>query len=368
MSTDKKQVLIVDDSADDIHILMENLKQEYAVLAATSGEKALEMASKSPHPDAILLDVMMPGMDGYETCRRLKDNPLTEDIDIIFVSAHDTTEEKLAGYDAGASDYLIKPVQPEELAQKVKLAIKNKDIRAAASDEKSMAMETAMTAISSAGEQGVVLDFMRQSYTINDFDKLAKLIVDSTGNYGLKNSVQIRTKAHIFNASTTEPIPPLEIEILTRLKDAGRLQESGPRFMANYSNISMLIKNMPDDPDKRGRLRDHLAILLESAEARLYALEISIGLDQLISDSNEILQQIEVMQKEQKSAAMEIMDQVMGDLEESFMSYGLTEDQESLLMSVVKSGVDKSLDNFEKGLSIDEQLRGLIKRLEIFKH
>lgn len=131
MSTDKKQILIVDDSVDDIHILMENLKQDYAVLAATNIEKALEIANKDPCPDVILLDVMMPGVDGFEICRQLKDNPLTMDIDVIFVSAHDTEEKKLAGHDAGGSDYLIKPVQPEELLQKVRLAIKNRESRVA---------------------------------------------------------------------------------------------------------------------------------------------------------------------------------------------------------------------------------------------
>ena len=73
----KKQVLIVDDSPDDIHVLMENLKQEYAVLAATSSAKALEMAGANPPPDVILLDVMMPECDGYETCRMLKAHPET---------------------------------------------------------------------------------------------------------------------------------------------------------------------------------------------------------------------------------------------------------------------------------------------------
>lgn len=129
MNTNKKQILIVDDSADDIHILMENLKQEYAVLAATNIEKALEIANNNPCPNVILLDVMMPGVDGYEICRQLKDNPVTMGIDVIFVSAHDTTDKKLAGYDAGGSDYLIKPVQPEELLQKVRLAIKNRESR-----------------------------------------------------------------------------------------------------------------------------------------------------------------------------------------------------------------------------------------------
>jgi len=124
----RKRVLIVDDSADDIHVLMENLKQEYAVLAATSGEKALELASKKPQPDLILMDVMMPDMNGYETCRLLKQNSATRDIDVIFISANDTAEEKMIGYEAGASDYLIKPVQSGELLQKLKLVIKNRDV------------------------------------------------------------------------------------------------------------------------------------------------------------------------------------------------------------------------------------------------
>ncbi len=128
MTAEKKCVLIVDDSANDIHLLMENLKQDYAVLAATSGKKALEIVSNNPKPDVILMDVVMPDMDGYETCRRLKQNPETRNTQVIFVSANDCVEERLLGYKAGGWDYLIKPVQPDELLQKIKLAIKNLEV------------------------------------------------------------------------------------------------------------------------------------------------------------------------------------------------------------------------------------------------
>lgn len=363
MTDEKKHVLIVDDSADDIHVLMENLKQDYAVLAATSGDKALELAAKKPRPDVILLDVMMPDMDGYETCRRLKADPDTQGIDVIFVSAHDTTEEKLAGYDAGGSDYLIKPVQPSELLQKVKLAIKNKDARSEAAAEKSMAMETAMTAISSIGEQGVVLDFMRRSFAVGNIEELGRLVVEATTNYGLENSVQIRASREIVNASSKEPMPPLEQELLHRLKDAGRLRESGARFIANFGDISLLIKNMPEDEDKRGRLRDHLAVLLEGAEVRLRVLEMEQELAQVVKDSNRALLEIGDMQNTQKQAAMQIMDDVMKQLEESFFGLGLTEEQENMLLHVVQSGVDRSLENFEQGLNIDEQLHAIVGRL-----
>jgi len=364
--TDKDQILIVDDSTDDIHFVLENLKQDYAVLVATSGEKALEMVAKEPRPDVILMDVEMPGMNGYDTCRLIKNSPETSAIDVIFVSAHDSTEEKLAGYDAGGSDYLIKPVQTSELLQKVKLAIKDKEIRAAAEADKTMAMETAMTAISSAGEQGVVVNFMKNSFSATNVEALARLVVEATSNYGLESSVQLRTAAGSVNASSREPMPPLEQEMLSKLKDVGRLKESGARFVGNFGAVTQLIKNMPEDEDKRGRLRDHLALLLEGAEARLQALEMQQQLAQVVTDSNQALQDIEAMQQQQKQTSMQIMDDVMKQLEASFLSYGMTDEQEELLLTVVQNGVDKSLENFEKGMTIDEKMRDIIRSLERF--
>lgn len=366
MSNEKKRILIVDDSADDIHVLMENLKQDYAVLAATSGAKALEMAVKEPHPDVILMDVMMPGMDGYESCRQLKSSSDTKDIDVIFVSAHDSTEEILSGYEAGGSDYVIKPVQPKELLQKVKVAIKNREIRATAAADSAMAMQAAMTAITSAGEQGVVLDFMRRSFLVNTVQALANLMAEATANYGLENCVQIRGSSELVHASSTGAISPLEQELLSRLKDAGRIRESGSRLILNLGAFSQLVKNMPDDSDMCGRLRDHLAILLEGAEARLQSLEMGLQLAQLVDDSNQALHEIGLMQNEQKQAAMQIMDDLMEDLQAAFMSCGLTEEQESRLLLLVQESVNRSLENFEKGLLIDEQLRMIVDSLNRF--
>ncbi len=363
MQTEKKRILIVDDSAGDIHVLMENLKQDYAVLAATSGEKALELARKEPHPDVILMDVSMPGMNGYDTCRRLKGDPVSRDIDVIFVSAHDTMEEKLSGYEAGGCDYLIKPVQPSELLQKVRLTVKNRAERAEVEADKAMAMQTAMTAISSAGEQGVVIEFLRRSFAVNTLRDLADLVAETLTHYGLEGSVQIGTERELIYASGQGQTSPLEQELLSRLKDAGRIRQSGARLVLNFGDISLLIKNMPDDEDKSGRLRDHLALLLEGAQARLRALEMVQELAKVVADAKQALQVIGNMQEQQKKSAMAIMDGVMKNLEAAFLSYGLTEDQENQLMKVVQQGVDKSLDNFEQGLKIDAQLRSIIDRL-----
>ena len=293
MDSNKKCILVVDDSPDDIHFVMEGLSEDYAFLAATSGEKALQIMAKGTQIDLILMDVEMPAMNGYETCRRVKSNETTRDIDIIFISSHDTVEEKLAGYDAGGCDYLIKPVQPLLLQQKVELAIANKKTRNALANEHSAAVNMAMTALSNAGELGVVIDFMRNSFTSNDAGSLAKLIVQATGEYGLQNSVRISIADEIAYASSREPIAPLEQELLSRLNGKQRITEWQDRLILNFEDITQLIKKLPKDEEKRGRLRDHLAILLEGAEARTKALHIQKEMSEIVVDAKRALVKIE---------------------------------------------------------------------------
>lgn len=362
--TDKsKKVLIVDDSPEDIQFVVENLKEEYAVLVGTSGQKGLEIAANNPRPDVILLDVMMPEMDGYETCRRLKKDPNTQDIDVIFISAQDTTEEKLAGYDVGGSDYLIKPVQPDELLRKVELAIQNKQTHDATVSEKSMAMETAMTAMTSAGEQGVVLEFLRHCSSVNSIEELARMIVEANKQYELKSTVQLRSSQGEISRGIREPVPPLEQELLSSLKDDGRIISHASRAIFNFGNISLLIKDMPEDSDKCGRLRDHIAIILEGAEAKLAELELGVRLAQLVVDSNKAMQEVELEQRSHKESGQKIMDDMLLELEGSFHSWGLTDEQEAVLMNIVQTGVEKSLQHLDQGFLIDEKMGTIIKRL-----
>jgi len=102
-------ILIVDDMPANIRVLADTLKSDYRVRVATSGTKALEIAASEPPPDLILLDVMMPEMDGYEVCRRLKGDPRTSHIPVIFVTAKDEAEEEALGLGLGAVDYITKP-------------------------------------------------------------------------------------------------------------------------------------------------------------------------------------------------------------------------------------------------------------------
>ncbi len=113
--TDKGTILIVDDTLASLKLLSDILMAEgYAVRPAQSGELALRSASMNP-PALILLDIRMPGIDGFETCRRLKDNAQTKDVPVIFLSAMTEIDEKVQGFAIGAVDFVSKPFQREEL-------------------------------------------------------------------------------------------------------------------------------------------------------------------------------------------------------------------------------------------------------------
>jgi phosphoserine phosphatase RsbU/P len=105
----KKLILIVDDTPINIGVISGALRDSYKTKVATNGEKALSIASGDDKPDLILLDVMMPVMDGYEVCRRLRENPETRDIPVIFLTGQTGTEDETKGFEVGAVDYIHKP-------------------------------------------------------------------------------------------------------------------------------------------------------------------------------------------------------------------------------------------------------------------
>jgi len=116
----KQLILIVDDIPLNLQALGNMLERVgYEVQVATSGHEALEIAHASPRPDLILLDIMMPGMDGFEVCQRLKDNPVLKSIPVIFISAIGMTDQKIEAFRAGAVDYITKPFQREEVVARV---------------------------------------------------------------------------------------------------------------------------------------------------------------------------------------------------------------------------------------------------------
>ena len=113
-------ILAVDDRPDNLQLMNGLLRDAYRVKLANGGERALKIASTPPLPDLILLDIMMPDMDGYEVCRRLKAEPLSADIPVIFLTGKAEVEDEQMGFDTGCVDYITKPISPSILLARVK--------------------------------------------------------------------------------------------------------------------------------------------------------------------------------------------------------------------------------------------------------
>ena len=119
----KSTILVVDDTPANLQLMSGLLQDDYKVKAATSGEKALKIAFTDPQPDLILLDIMMPEMDGYEVCKRLKADEKTNQIPIIFLTAKAETQDEALGLSLGAVDYITKPVSPPIAIARIKTHI-----------------------------------------------------------------------------------------------------------------------------------------------------------------------------------------------------------------------------------------------------
>jgi phosphoserine phosphatase RsbU/P len=129
MSSEMKTVLLVDDEPANIQIVNSILKDTYKTRIATNGPKALELANQAPAPDLILLDVMMPDMDGYEVCSRLKLADHTRDIPVIFLTGRTETDDETKGFEVGAVDYIHKPFSPAVVRARVRTHLVLRGIR-----------------------------------------------------------------------------------------------------------------------------------------------------------------------------------------------------------------------------------------------
>jgi CheY-like chemotaxis protein len=121
----RPSILIVDDEPINIDLLIDNLETDFEILAATDGKAALETALREL-PDLVLLDILMPGIDGFEVCRRLKSNRLTQNIPVIFITALQDAADEIRALELGAQDFLTKPIEPKSVKARVQSQVKLK--------------------------------------------------------------------------------------------------------------------------------------------------------------------------------------------------------------------------------------------------
>lgn len=347
MSTDSLTLFIVDDEAATRMTLGFPFEGSgYRIVEFDSGEACL--AGLDQKPDIILLDIEMPGMDGIATCQALREAG-EHHAHVIFVSVHNDLETRLKAYDAGGSDYLIKPVAPDELAQKVAIAKQLLEQRHGLTKQVELASKTAFTAMSSMGELGIVLQFLRASFGCETQECLAARLLDALAGYELGGLVELHSPGQRYCASSQGPCSQLEMSILGHAHGMDRMFQFRDRLVVNYPNITLLASGLPiGDADRLGRLRDHLVTLAEGANARLVALASETarrvqagGIVQALTDLSAVTELIERQQGDNRLRALDAINQHVQDMERAFVHLSLNQAQENALGEMARGTAER---------------------------
>jgi len=219
-TTPQKTLLLVDDTPENLTVLGEILMPHYRVRVASSGARALAAATTDPRPDLVLLDVMMPEMDGYEVISRLRADPRTRELPVIFVTALDSTEDEAHGLELGAVDYITKPVRPAIVLARVRGQLELKEARDRMRDQ-------------NAWLEAEIARRMRQNQVVQDVSmralaSIAEARDDETGNHILRTQAYVNVLAR---ALATTPryageLTPALVETYTKaapLHDIGKV-------------------------------------------------------------------------------------------------------------------------------------------------
>jgi len=182
-----KTVLVVDDAPENLRLLGEVLQPHYLVRAANSGERALTVAASEPRPDIVLLDIMMPDMDGYAVLERLRAEPLTCDIPVIFVTAMSAVGDEERGLNLGAVDYITKPIQPAIVLARVRAQLELKQARDRLRDQNAL-LEAEIA-------RRMAENMLVQDVSIRTLASLAEVRDPETGNHLLRTQGYVRTLA-----------------------------------------------------------------------------------------------------------------------------------------------------------------------------
>ena len=194
--TTKKTVLVVDDIHENIDVMKEILSDDYRVQVATNGRLAIKIAMSATPPDLILLDVMMPGMDGHEVCKLLKEHEQTRTIPVLFVTAKSEVEDETKGFTLGAADYLVKPVSPPVVLARVKTHLAMHDQHKLLADQ--VAMRTAQLQIRNLEMKETHIEVIRQ------LGRAAEYRDNETGMHVMRMSHYTRLLALNFGLSLPE--------------------------------------------------------------------------------------------------------------------------------------------------------------------
>jgi DNA-binding response OmpR family regulator len=368
----KPIIAIADDNQVASEVLAANLEEPYEVRLFGSGQAALDFVAGN-HVDLLLLDVGMPGLNGYETCRLLRAGQAQPDVPVIFVSGRAQLEDRLLGYAAGGNDYLVKPCNLDELEAKIQLAIDHHRRARRLASELAEVSHAATVTAEMMGEVGVVLEFHRALTVCATPDDIAQALITTLGRFGLEGCVRLKTRHATVTRSPVGRATALEASLLDHLAalpDA-RILTMGQNLGFSFGSVTLVVRcvawatapSSPETLDTMGRARDNVALLVEGAVARLRALDAEhdagqlAGAHSLIAATRRTLVDLQTIDRDLHRDLDGVFEALRAEFEMRFPQLGLTTEQEDSLAAILTR-------HRSRGRAAEVHLRRLVGQLE----
>jgi len=361
---EKKLIFIVDDEPDFSDMIQEVLDDDYDTFTFATGGEVLEKINTIT-PNIVLLDVGLPDIDGYQVCKEIKKNDFDDHISVMFLSGRDSLEERLSGYNVGADDYLVKPIDINELLSKVRTISKFQQSKENLKAQEKISRDMAFQAMGEASQYGAVLQFFKQASTCETNLEIAQAIIDICTNFSLKCSVQIRKGVPLSLRSIGGECSPIEDQLFEVLSSRSRVYNFNQRYMFNDRHVSILITNMPiADEVLSGRLNDLMATIIEAAESAIINLARFDGLKGLLEATQSTVTTVSETYSRNKDKTMSLMDNMISSMEFALGGLGLTEEQETFFIQLAESTLSSLMDLHGEAFIIEQDLGKIVNEIQ----
>jgi CheY-like chemotaxis protein len=371
-------VLTIDDDETTHNFVKKALGEDFCIKTAMSGEEGLELAAEY-HPDVILLDVAMPGLTGYQVCDRIVHDDALKVIPVVFLSSLSSTRDRMQGYEAGGTDFIVKPFEADALKAKLKVLVDKHALEVQLRSAASEAQKTAMLALTSTSELGQVIQFVESVASINNVDALAMQVLKTCNNMGLNCILFVDTGAEPGWYSPWESISPLEKEVITMLRFEQRINDFGARTVINYPLVSIMVKNMPnDDPERYGQIKDIVPAILTTANGKIEVMNStdalrrqSVDLTQTFDKARDSLTGLFERSQHYQHEVDQTLRGMFQELQTKLPYMGLDEDQELYIVDRIDSSIltvrdieDQSMQVFGSIQDTLQDLGDLVERVQ----
>ncbi|RMF14169.1 MAG: response regulator [Gammaproteobacteria bacterium] len=361
------KIILLNDSTNDE--LKNILKDAFEVIECSLDSLA-HNAQQIDCP-MLLIGPQLESEQALALLSKIKESPELEDIPIIVLTSDDTIEFKVRAFEKGASECLDVGMPSEEFIARINRVLMHTIANRQLKGQLKMAHEVAMVAMNDASDLGINLHFLIEANRCQNLDELGLLLLQATNKYGLRCSLQIRSRFGEKNLELNGMPKELESQLLRHMHDSGRFISFGKRLVINYGQASLLVKNMPVDDEKRtGALRDNLFYLVQGCDARVKALDDAHALASETQLLTLLVKKVEQMLASVDEAYQNLTNEIVSEVERladefelSILTLDLSESQEQTLSSLLKQSIERTNAAFTKGLRIDETTRRLVVQL-----